>query len=359
MFDIPLPSKKDVNISIPQKTEIVADTYNKNLTDLKKSFKECSEMIDDMYIGTTNVVMTEETVEEYQENYTNSIMFESYCDGPMFEKVNEENKEEIKALARKIRTKINKGHANFIDYFKGRAQVTNKATTFIGMMFDIWVIDPAIISTFNNSQLKLKSWQTISYLIPSREESIKKVLEKMNAEFKDDLGTKYEIDVVKLRLLGSVFTKKKELSDDDKERMGNLKDLFFRPLLLIIKNKGTSASNKEPEIKVELSQESVGKLTKMKNRITGFLSKIKNKVTGKKSDPQVENKNESTEVKDCEKEDKKEDKKDKKKEDKDEVKKESVEEENFEESVDDDFELDDEITESVEENSDEEDIELD
>ena len=355
MFDIPVPSKTDTNVPVPKTPEITVDTYNKNLSELKKSFKEAAELVESLYMGKKEEEISEATMEEYQENYTNSIMFESYCDGPIFEKVNDENKEEIRAIAKKIRSKINKGHVNIVDYFKGKTQVSNKPSNFIGILVDTWVIDPAIISTFNNSELKLKSWQTISYLVPSREDSIKNVLAKMNQEFKEDLGDKYEIDVIKLRLIGSVFTKKKELTDDEKERSGDFKDLFFRPLLLIVKNKGTSASNKTPEMQIELSKESAGKLTKMKDKIVGLVSKVKNKVTGNK----VENKNESTEVKDDkedkkkekEKEDKKEDKK--KKDEKDSVKTESVD-------FDDDFDIDEVVNESTDQDtSEDDDIEID
>ena len=281
MFDIELPSKKDVNIPVPQSTEIKDSAYNENIAKLQKSFKETAELLSVLMDGNASIG---ESTNQEQDDYTESLIFDSWCNGPIFEKVYESNKNEISRIAAKIRRKLNDPHLSIIDAIKGRTQIHNNATNPIGAIFDTWILSPRIITWFNNDNLRLYAWQTVAFCAPPNDQSLKKTLAQLNDYFKDDLKDKYEIDFVKMRFLLGGYGKKRELTEDERENTSGGFKTFLTPFILIIKNKGTKASNKdERDIQVNLDAKAVSKLKTLKTSIMSLKDKVKGKFGKNKS----------------------------------------------------------------------------
>lgn len=95
-------------------TEISADVWNNAMTQIKKTFKEAIELMDEI----TSYTVVQETVEEQQRNYTESLMFdvvfESYTNGPFFEAVKDPRKHDIKVAVNAI---IKAAHKNASDKY--------------------------------------------------------------------------------------------------------------------------------------------------------------------------------------------------------------------------------------------------
>ena len=110
----PKPGEADKNhqptdkadVSIPASTTLTADQYNAALAALKKSFKEGVQIMEILESAT----IVHKTLEEEQAEYTESVLAEAYVqaieDGPIFEKVNREDKNNVKDIVRKIRKDI-------------------------------------------------------------------------------------------------------------------------------------------------------------------------------------------------------------------------------------------------------------
>lgn len=282
MFDIALPSKKDVNISIPQSAEIKDSAYNENIAKLQKSFKETAELLSVLMDGNAPI---EESTNQEQDEYTEHMMFESWCSGPIFEKVYESNKNEIRRIADHIRRKmVSNAPGKIINALKGRTQIHNAAKNIIGALFDTWIISPKVITWFNNDNLRLYAWQTVAYCIPPNDQSLKKTLTQLNDYYKEELMDKYEIDFVKFRFILGTVGKKSELSEDDKKfTSGSFKNLFT-PYLLVIKNKGTKVSNKdERDVSVKVDNKAFAKLKGLKDALISVKDKIKGKFSKNKA----------------------------------------------------------------------------
>ena len=92
-------------VSVPKTGAITADAYNSALAALKKSFKEGYEVLE--MLESAEVVATESVDQDaFTENAMYEAMVNSYYDGPVFEAVQKENKEEIKAIAKKVRKEL-------------------------------------------------------------------------------------------------------------------------------------------------------------------------------------------------------------------------------------------------------------
>ena len=321
MFDIPVPSKTDVNIPVPQKAEISVETYNAALKKLQQSLKESAELIDCLSDMRTQIMEEEaQEIDNNQEHYTEQLMFESYCDGPMFEKVEEANKEEIRSIAKKIRTQMlsmkrlvknnlfklkgsNITNMTYMADVLGSSATGTSAISALKSLIiwgsNMWIIDPAIISSFNNSELKLKSWQTICFFLPIGGKNIGAMKTTLNTEFKDILGDKYEIGVVKVKFVAGTFRGKKEADDNESPAMNDLNNY-----LLVVNQKGTALSNKE--IVAEATNDRVKGMVRacakfLKKKVdtsseSGMIASIKQKFQskmGKKASAPEEKKNES------------------------------------------------------------------
>ena len=326
MFDIPVPSKVNESIVIPKKTEIGVDSYNSAISALQKTFKEAADVIDSLeQLREQVLVEQQEEIDFEQENYTERALFESYCDGPIFEKVQDIDKKEVRRIAKKIREKMMSfDRIRKNGYFSLRGTSTTVwrrinnilngiqsglsafVWQFIVWGTNMWIVDPAIIVRFNNSELNLRAWQTICYLVP-RSGKISSIKKELNDEFKDILGDKYEIQFVKLKVIFAPWLGKREMEDDEDAR-------GFHNILMIVGEKGTSTSNKEMSIKVD-NEKGAKTLTVLKvladnkadtkskegfiNSITNIFTKIKDKFSKKKNDEKednTENKNESYEL---------------------------------------------------------------
>ena len=263
MFDIPVPSKTDTNVPVPKTPEITVDTYNSALKKLQQSFKEGADLID--YLADMrNQLISEQykAIDDEQEEYTENLIFESYCDGPIFEKVNDENKGEIKSIAKKIRKEMlslkrlaknklfklkgsNFTSLSFLNDALALATGFNLALLFKNLIIwgsNMWVIDPAIITHFNNSELKLKSWQTICFVNPiGGGDTIGEIKNELNNEFKNILGDKYEIGIVKVKFVLGTLRGKKEAKDDESIGASSI----FTNYLMVVNEKGTPLPNKE------------------------------------------------------------------------------------------------------------------
>ena len=253
-----LPDEK--SIPVPQKKEIDEESYNSILANLKRSFKESTELIEML----ESLKVVETNSEDLQDMYTEQAIFESYCDGPYYEKVTSENKAEVKTIARNIRRKFLSA-AHDMKVLKGEidsivGSVNNKSDlanmvvslpesipySLLRWGIDLWILDPILISKFNNSRLKLYAWQTICYVY-GKGMKLSDIKSKLNEMYKEDLGDKYEIELIKMKFFWSTVRGKKELTDEEKNTDSNT----FNNYLLIVNEKGTAISNREEEVKVE------------------------------------------------------------------------------------------------------------
>ena len=233
------------SISVPASKEIDVKTYNDAITRLQKSFKESIDFMESL----KSMRVVEHCTEDEQDTYTEQMIFESYCDGPYYEKVNAANKEEIKRIAKTIRNKfLSVAHdmkviRGEIDSLGGPGAIPY---ALLKWGIDMWILDPILISKFNNSRLKLYAWQTICYVY-GKGMKLSDVKKKLNDMYKDELGDKYEIELVKMKFIWASIRGKKELTEDEKDSDSKI----FNNYLLIVNEKGTPISNKEEEIKVE------------------------------------------------------------------------------------------------------------
>ena len=94
--------KDETKIMTGSGTEIKADVYNSAMDALKKSFKEATELIDML----TNCTIVESTLEDQQDEFTENAIYESYINGPYFERVARTDKDEVKEIVKSIKSKI-------------------------------------------------------------------------------------------------------------------------------------------------------------------------------------------------------------------------------------------------------------
>lgn len=100
----------DQNIPVPSKVEITSDAYNDALKNLQKTFKEGADLIEQL----SNMIVVNESAEEklmkdqnaYVENAIDSALMESFINGPIFEAVTREDKNEVKNITSKIKKEI-------------------------------------------------------------------------------------------------------------------------------------------------------------------------------------------------------------------------------------------------------------
>ena len=255
-----------------------------SLRDLKKSFKEYVDVLEDMKIQDHNSYQ-EESTEDLQELYTSNIIFESYCNGPIFESAQNSNKQEIKDICKKIRKELlsikrwnfpfkkNKKEQGasqnllhkkitlmiaflkkLINFSGAKLSWIPTFNSIVGIKLlwefivwgtNMWFFDPAIISYFNNKELQLRAWQTVCYIKPFKGSNISDTKKRLNKEFKEVLGDKYELEIIKLKYFAPSIRKKEVATD------GNVHNLRINNYLLIVNEKGTPVSNNEMRVKVD------------------------------------------------------------------------------------------------------------
>ena len=219
-----------------------------------------------------------------QTMHTAHCIFESYADGPIFEKVDRANKHEISRIARKIRDRLIKFDAadeGIIGILDQKLRVfphyiQNILFEVLKIFLNFWVIDPALISFFNNDRLKMYSWQTVCYIFGGSN-TLKDVKDVLNEKYQDILGDKYELDIIKLKFIFPTIRGKKELSEEEYDDTPN----WFDNYLVIVNEKGTPVSNKTEKVKLTSEKEinlvkSFKKLEDVKP--TGTAAQIKKKI---------------------------------------------------------------------------------
>lgn len=105
--ETPKAKPYDANsISIPQGTELTTDEWNKAMSALKQSFKEGYELMGML----ESMKIVEKSKAQIQEESVKHAMFEAAVaaieDGPFFEEVDRSDKQEVKAIVRKLRKPI-------------------------------------------------------------------------------------------------------------------------------------------------------------------------------------------------------------------------------------------------------------
>lgn len=176
-------------ISVPSKTEITADAYNDALAKLKQSFKEAYELMDDL----TNARIIQETVESKQEAYLDEMFAEAYDNGPIFEAVERSDKNEVKKIVGEVRKKLPDLASKLGFKFK-------PPKTFLRLLLntDYDAYGTGILtkdtsdtkSKYGNTAVtwwSTRFWQVVG-VIYTENTNIKKVMEEVNDELKDDLG---------------------------------------------------------------------------------------------------------------------------------------------------------------------------
>lgn len=93
-------------ISIPAGTTMDSKTYNSFIDQLQKSFQEGANLLGQL----AHVTVVEQTPEQLQEAYNEEVvgnaLLEAYENGPLFEKVSRDDKDEVKAIVKTLRPKI-------------------------------------------------------------------------------------------------------------------------------------------------------------------------------------------------------------------------------------------------------------
>lgn len=178
------PSSKpydNSSVSIPSKTTLTADQYNQAISNLKKSFKEAVEVLDLMEGATVVQKTTEELQREYTESVLEKAMLEAYEDGPIFEKVTRDDKDDVKDIVRKIRKTVKKQLKGEKVHFYEPHVVLRILT---GPIPGIGTMNAAagIQQVWTN-----RLWQVLGVMHVD-EGNVKEIIAKLNETFKEDLG---------------------------------------------------------------------------------------------------------------------------------------------------------------------------
>lgn len=172
------PSSKpydNSSVSIPSKTTLTSDQYNQAISNLKKSFKEAVEVLDMM----EGVRVVEKTTEQLQREYTESVlekaMLEAYEDGPIFEKVSRDDKDEVKEIVRNIRKKVKK-------QLKGDKIHFYEPHVFLRLLLTTISAPSAFQQVWTN-----RLWQVLG-VMHAEDGNVKELVGKLNTALKEDLG---------------------------------------------------------------------------------------------------------------------------------------------------------------------------
>ena len=178
------PSAKPADaasIPVPAKVTLTADQYNSALAALKKSFKEGYEIME--MLENANVVT--ESIEDVQDEFVENAILAAFEDGPIFEAVKREDKDDIKTIVRKIRPQIHDTlKESKIKFYKPN-MIARFFTTIVGgdngtVLQNLW---------------KNRLWQLIGIVL-CEDANINEVTDNLTEKYKDDLG-EYKVLYVK------------------------------------------------------------------------------------------------------------------------------------------------------------------
>ena len=187
------PSAKPADassVSVPSKVTLTTSEYDNALAALKKSFKEGYEIMEML----EHADVVEKTVEQKQEEYVESVLSEqlllAYEDGPVFEAVKREDKDDVKELVRSLRPKIEDAlHDAKIKFYKPNL-VLRVLTGFIPS----GLTQPNLVSGIHQIWVT-RLWQVVG-AVCTEPGNIKDVCDSLTKKYESQLG-KYKILYVK------------------------------------------------------------------------------------------------------------------------------------------------------------------
>ena len=155
--------KDETKIMTGNGTEIKADVYNSAMGALKKSFKEASELIDML----SNCTIVEKSAADLQAEFTENAIYESYINGPYFERVARTDKDEVKEIVKSLKSKI-------AATCKGKNAKFYQPNKFVR-----WFIS----GEWWNTRL----WQILGVIL-IEEHNVDEIAKELTEKFKDELG---------------------------------------------------------------------------------------------------------------------------------------------------------------------------
>lgn len=210
----------DVNVPVPSKTEIDAETYMEVLSALKKSFKEATEIIDGLTGGNAQPTL-EQRQNEYLESCLDAAYLEAFENGPIYEAVSRDDKDDVRRIVTTIRPKLKKvlngqnGSLKFYDTkivariivnaavtIGGKLVAANMSALSTGLLFDdktpigvsnaVGAVGKCIDSNSNSTDAidmiwKNRLWQIVG-MVYVESGNIKDVCDELNKHFADELG---------------------------------------------------------------------------------------------------------------------------------------------------------------------------
>ena len=96
------------SLEVPKKTEITVDTYNDAISQLKKTFKEAVDIMSILESSKITEKSVDQRQNDFMEDAISTAMLESFENGPIYEAVSKDDKNDIKAIVRKIRPSLSK-----------------------------------------------------------------------------------------------------------------------------------------------------------------------------------------------------------------------------------------------------------
>lgn len=222
------------NPSIPGKATLTTSEWGAAMSALKNSFKEGVQILE--ILENANIV--DISLEEQQRLHTEALMqeavFESFCDGPMFEAVKAEDKGEIKKITKEIKKKLCKFSRNIKWYFS-----KTPAGRKLGFL------DPMVLAACSGD-LKLVAWQTIAILYPGKGTTLGSTLSDLNEEFAEALGEKFKLKAIRFN---SILGAPSGIKDVDEKEQGE-KRKYWSMYVLIVDSKDAETP-KSFEVKLE------------------------------------------------------------------------------------------------------------
>lgn len=180
------PSAKPADaasIPVPATTTLTSDEYNSALSLLKKSFKEGYEVLEILESAQVVHKTTEEMQEEYNESVIGDAILQAYEDGPMFEKVDQSDKGDIKKIVRKIRPGIEKALKKDNKYF----YKPNVVARIIVGGITAPVGGAASVASALQQIWTTRLWQVLG-ICHCEDGNIKDICDNLTKEFAEDLG---------------------------------------------------------------------------------------------------------------------------------------------------------------------------
>ena len=174
------------SIPVPSKVTLTSDQYNDALAALKKSFKEGVEIMEML----ENATVIETSIEDKQQEYVESMIADqlllAYEDGPVFEAVKREDKDDVKSIVRSLRPKLKDDFDTAkIKFYKPNMLARVLTSLFIGTE----------MTTAFQHLWKQRLWQMVGICL-CEEGNIKDVTDELTKKYESELG-EYKILYVK------------------------------------------------------------------------------------------------------------------------------------------------------------------